>query len=63
MEHFIVREIRKVDLVPTQFAYTPSKGCTVALVNFLTDAALKLDKQEVNSLLLDYSNAFDNMNH
>ena len=47
MEHFIVREIRKVDFVPTQFAYPPSKGCTVALVIFVTDAALKLDKQDV----------------
>ena len=66
LEHFIVKQLRTIQLQENQYAYMPGKGCTDALVNFVNDAVLKLDRKETNgihALLIDYSKAFDNMDH
>ena len=66
LEYFVTKNIDAVTLKSNQYAYTTGKGCTDALVNFITDTAFKLDRQDVagiHTLLIDYSKAFDNMDH
>ena len=66
LEHFVTKAVRDTPIKPNQYAYTTGRGCTDALVNFVTDAVLSLDQKNchgIHALLIDYSKAFDNMNH
>ena len=41
----------------------PTLGCTAALVNFVTDAVDQKNCHSIHTLLIDYSKAFDKINH
>jgi len=53
------------DILPkTQSGYRPGYGCSVALLDLIDDICRALDDGELTALvLLDYSKAFDTINH
>ena len=69
LEKIMAKQIReyivKYNILPErQSGFRPKNSCTTALLDVIDDILLDFDKGETTTLiLLDYSKAFDKINH